>query len=117
MRVSRLEIVEPEVLARLGSAFDAAWEAVAHKYAHADVETQATARAELAMVMLRSVDQHVMADELKATHQFSGLPSGRFPGCPTPADTENGRSGDGAYGSGEFALSLAAVLREPAPEV
>jgi hypothetical protein len=86
MRVSRREIVEPEVLARLGSAFDAAWEAVAHKYVHADVETQAAARAELAIGMLRSADQH--ADELKGTHQFSGSPSSRLPRCPTPAGTE-----------------------------
>jgi hypothetical protein len=57
MRVSRPEIVEPEVLARLGSAFDAAWEAIAHNYVQADIETQAAARADLAVRMLQSADQ------------------------------------------------------------
>jgi hypothetical protein len=88
MRVSRLEIVEPEVLARLGSAFDAAWEAVAHNYAQADIETQAAARADLAVKMLLSADRHVTAGDFSCrAYQFSVSPIDRLPGGSTPADT------------------------------
>jgi hypothetical protein len=90
MRDLRLEIFEPEALARLGSAFDAAWEVVAQRYAHTDVATQAAARADLAMIMLQLAGQQVTAGELKhqAIHQFSGPLSGRLLASPTPTDTE-----------------------------
>ena len=66
------ETFEPEVLALLGSIYDEAWASVAANYAHADVDTLAEARAELATIMLRLAERQLASGELKdqAIRQF-----------------------------------------------
>ena len=66
MRAPRPETFEPEMLALLGAIYDDAWRTVAAGYVHADAETLAEARAQLAAIMLRLAERQLASDELKA---------------------------------------------------
>jgi hypothetical protein len=65
MSSRRPETFEPEVLAKLGSAYDEAWASVAAAFEHAGETAQAAARAKLAEIMLGLVEQQVMPERLK----------------------------------------------------
>ncbi len=72
MPAPRPETFEPEMLALLGAVYDDAWRTVAAEYAHADADTLAEARAELAAIMLRLAEEQLASGELKdrAIRQF-----------------------------------------------
>jgi hypothetical protein len=65
MRAPRPETFEPEMLALLGAVYDDAWQTVAASYVHADADTLAEARAELAAIMLRLAQHQLATGELK----------------------------------------------------
>jgi hypothetical protein len=92
------ETFEPEVLALLGSIYDEAWASVAADYAHADADTLAEARAELAAIMLRLAEHQLASGELKdqAIRQFRHAMAPSAPQLATPTDravTQTARHG------------------------
>lgn len=65
MATTRIETLEPEDLARLGSLYDAAWAAVAPSLNHLSVTAIQAARARLAGIMLELTKQQSVHDNLK----------------------------------------------------
>jgi hypothetical protein len=67
MTSRRVETLEPEDLASLGSMFDETWAAVAAGFDHADEDAKAAARARLARILLELVDQEDGPELIKQT--------------------------------------------------
>lgn len=65
MATTRIETLEPEDLARLGSLYDAAWAAVAPSLNHLSGAAIQAARARLAAIMLELTKQQSVHDNLK----------------------------------------------------
>lgn len=65
MQVSRVETLEPEELARLGSAYDEAWAAIAPRLSPLDDSARAAARVRLAAIMLELTHFQMPDDGLK----------------------------------------------------
>ena len=79
MSSRRPETFEPEVLAKLGSAYDEAWASLAAGFEHAGETARAAARARLAEIMLGLVEQQLMPESLKqralTMFQFDAAPA------------------------------------------
>ena len=92
------ETFEPEMLALLGAVYDDAWRTVAADYVHADADTLAAARAELAAIMLRLAEQQLASHELmdQAIRQFGqvmGTSVTQHAPVSEPPPTKTTRSG------------------------
>ena len=65
MATTRIETLDPEDLARLGSLYDAAWAAVAPSHNHLSGAAIQAARARLAAIMLELTRQQSVHENLK----------------------------------------------------